>query len=65
MTRRSDTVTVGHVMAESCACVYQLAARGTEERARLGWPFFGRDFFYLENYDVSWGNDCFKRKKTP
>ncbi len=30
----------------------QLAARGTKERARLGWPCFGRDFL-LENYDVS------------
>ncbi len=26
----------------------QLAARGTEERARLGWPFFGREIFILK-----------------
>jgi hypothetical protein len=30
----------------------QLAARGTKERARLGWPFLsGKN--YLEKYDVS------------
>ncbi len=23
-------------------------ARGTEERARLGWPFFGREIFILK-----------------
>ncbi len=26
----------------------QLAARGTKERARLGWPFFGRENFILK-----------------
>ncbi len=31
---------------------YQLAARGTKERARLGWPFFVWKK-YLEKYDVS------------
>jgi hypothetical protein len=25
----------------------QLSARGTKERARLGWPFFGREIFIL------------------
>jgi hypothetical protein len=27
----------------------QLAARGTKERARLGWPFFGRENIILKN----------------
>ncbi len=27
---------------------YQLAARGTKERARLGWPIFGRENFILK-----------------
>ncbi len=26
----------------------QLAARGTKERARLGWPFFGLEIFTLK-----------------
>jgi hypothetical protein len=26
----------------------QLAARGTKERAQLGWPFFGREMFILK-----------------
>ncbi len=30
----------------------QLAARGTKERAPLGWQFFS-GFFFLENYNVS------------
>ena len=30
----------------------QLAALGTIELARLGWPFFA-GIFYIENYDVS------------
>ncbi len=47
----------------SCRC-QQLAARGTKERARLGWPFFCREK-NLENYHVSWRKDSFKRKKTP
>ncbi len=43
----------------------QLAGRGTKEHTRLGWPFFVWKFVFLENYDVLWCNDCFKRKKTP
>jgi hypothetical protein len=26
----------------------QLAARGTKERARLGWPCFGQEFYILK-----------------
>ncbi len=29
-------------------CLHQLAARGTKERARLGWPFFGWEIFILK-----------------
>ncbi len=43
----------------------QLEARGTKKHARLWRSFFLQGKFYLENYDVSWGNNCFKRKKTP
>jgi hypothetical protein len=28
--------------------LFQLVARGTKERARLGWPFFGREIFILK-----------------
>ncbi len=28
--------------------LHQLAARGTKGRARLGWPFFGREIFILK-----------------
>jgi hypothetical protein len=29
-------------------CIFQLEARGTKERARLGWPFFGLENFILK-----------------
>ncbi len=44
-------IEVDSVMVEANMVVRienQLAARGTKERARLGWPFFGWEIFILK-----------------
>ncbi len=40
------------------------SGRGTEERIPTRMIIFALEKFYVENYDVLWRNDCFKRKKT-
>jgi hypothetical protein len=36
------------VIRSLVAAINQLAALGTKVRARLGWPFYGREIFILK-----------------